>query len=206
MTSTAVARRPFNHAEFADKVLVDRVSLQMSETLSFEEFVRLGRSLTEVGDSLAWWVGDAIEQATVIYGGKYEAALEVMALDEQTLRTYALVARRFADPTRRHDALSWAHHREVSSLEPADADGWLDRALAEGWSRDELRDELRAARVVARRATTHHVHVTLEQLRVTIPHDRAERWRSAADRAGMSIEDAVATAVDEWVARTLDDR
>jgi hypothetical protein len=203
MTGTAVARRPFNQAEFADKVMVDRVSLQMSETLEFDEFIRLGRSLTEVGDSLAWWVGDAIEQATVIYGGKYEAALEVMALEEQTLRVYALVCRRFAEPSRRRERLSFTHHQYVASLDPAEADRWLDRAEAEAWSAHELREQVRASRVEAPQHDT-VTRVTLEQLKVTIPQDRADRWREAADRAGITVEEAVATAVDEWAARTLD--
>lgn len=194
--STAIARRPFNQAEFADKVLVDRVSLQMSETLTFQEFINLGRSLTEVGDSLAWWVGDWIEQGTVIYGGKYEEALKVMALDYQTLRKYALVARRFAQPSRRRESLSFAHHEVVASLEPADADAWLERAETERWSRDELREQLQTSRNVARRATDDGTRITLEQLKLTVPAERAHMWREAADDSGLSFEEWCGNALD----------
>jgi hypothetical protein len=94
MSSTAVVRRRAFSPEFGRKVWVDRTSLELTDELTFEEWVNLGEQLTEVGDSMAWWVGDWIEQGTVVYGGKYADALEVMALDLSTLQNYAYIARR----------------------------------------------------------------------------------------------------------------
>lgn len=195
MAGTVVQRRTFS-PEFGQKVLVDRTSLQMSDKLSFPEWVQLGRSLTEVGDSMAWWVGDWIEQGTVVYGGKYEAALEVMPLEQATLRVYALVARRFAESSRRREDLSFTHHQYVAALEPAVADEWLARAASAEWSAHELREQLRAARNVEAPQHLDATEITLEQLRLTVPVDRAERWKTAADRAGVSFE--------EWCSATLD--
>lgn len=192
MASTAVQRRTFS-PEFGQKVLVDRTSLQMSDKLTFPEWVQLGRSLTEVGDSMAWWVGDWIEQGTVVYGGKYEAALEVMPLEQGTLHNYALVARRFAESSRRREDLSWGHHQVVAALDAPLADEWLATAASSGWSVHELREQLRASRSLPAEDQT---RVTLERLTLTVPEDRAERWKSAADRAGASFE--------EWCAATLD--
>lgn len=192
MSSTAVQRRTFS-PEFGNRVTVDRTSLQMSDELGFDEWVQLGRKLTEVGDSMAWWVGDWIEQGTVVYGGKYEAALEVMSLDVDTLTRYALVARRFSEIRRRRQDLKWGHHREVAALDAAAADEWLARAASSEWSVHELREQLRASRALPADDQT---HVTLERLTLTVPEDRAERWKTAADRAGVSFE--------EWCSTTLD--
>jgi hypothetical protein len=192
--TTAIAnRRPFS-PELGDKVTVDRTSLQMSDELTFDEWVQLGRQLTEVGDSMAWWVGDWIEQGTVVYGGKYEQALNVMPFEYATLRDYAYVARKFSELSRRIDNLSWGHHQVVAALDAAHADMWLGRAGDEGWTVRDLREHLRASRALPADDGT---RITLEQLRFTVPTERAERWKQAADRAGVSFE--------EWCADTLDE-
>lgn len=194
MTTTATEKRRAFSPEFGQQVTVDRTSLAMSDELSFDDWMQLGRQLTEVGDSMAWWVGDWIEQGTVVYGGKYEQALEVMPLELGTLKNYAMVARRFSETSRRHDALSFTHHQYVASLDPEDADRWLDRAETEGWSSHELREQLRAVRALPEDTSTSTI--TLERLTLTVPEDRAERWKHAADEAGLSFQ--------EWCSATLD--
>lgn len=191
--STTVAQRRDYSPEFAGKVTVDRTSLQMSETLPFDEWVQLGRQLTEVGDSMAWWVGDWIEQGTVVYGGKYEEALKVMSLEYDTLRNYALVARRFAELSRRRDNLSFGHHQVVASLDAVDADLWLDRATEQRWSVHDLREHLRASRALP---AVDASKITLEQLKLTVPAERAHMWREAADDSGLSFEEWCGNALD----------
>jgi hypothetical protein len=191
--STIAKRRAFS-PEFGQKVTVDRTSLAMSDELSFEDWVLLGRQLTEVGDSMAWWVGDWIEQGTVVYGGKYEEALRVMGLDLGTLKNYAMVARRFAETSRRRDDLSFTHHQYVTSLAPEQADAWLASAVEHEWSAKALQDALRFARATP--PENGGAHITLERLTLTVPEDRADRWKHAADEAGLSFQ--------EWCAQTLD--
>lgn len=193
MSTTAPEKRRAFSPEFGQQVTVDRTSLAMSDELSFDDWKQLGRQLTEVGDSMAWWVGDWIEQGTVVYGGKYEQALEVMPLDLGTLKNYALVARRFSETSRRRDALSFGHHQVVAPLEPAQADEWLTAAEDNGWSVTALRDALRFARATPADAGA---RITLERLTLTVPEDRAERWKHAADEAGLSFQ--------EWCSATLD--
>lgn len=191
--STAVAqRRPFS-PEFGSRVTVDRTSLQMSEQLSFDEWIQLGKGLTDVGDSMAWWVGDWIEQGTVVYGGKYQEALKVMALELSTLQTYAYVARKFHQTSRRIEVLSFGHHHVVASLDPADADAWLERAVDENWSVGELREQLRASRALP---ADDGSRVTLRQLKFTVPDDRAQRWERRADSLGLPFDEWVLTALD----------
>ena len=44
------------------------------------------------------------------------------------------VAHKF-EISRRRENLSFSHHAEVTALEPAEQDDWLDRAEAEKWAR-----------------------------------------------------------------------
>jgi hypothetical protein len=196
MSSTAVVRRREFSPEFGRKVWVDRTSLELTDELTFEEWVNLGEQLTEVGDSMAWWVGDWIEQGTVVYGGKYADALEVMALDLSTLKSYAYVARRFSETFRRRNNLSWSHHEAVASLVEAEQDAFLDAAVKHEWSVRDLRDAIRDARALPPGDAT----ITLERLTLTVPEDRAERWKHAADEAGLSFQEWCATTLDEAVA------
>ena len=44
---------------------------------------------------------------------------------------------------RRHNNLSWSHHREVAGLEPPEQDELLDKAEDKGWSFREMRKQVR---------------------------------------------------------------
>lgn len=200
MSSTTVERRRTFSPEFGQKVLVDKTSLAMSDELSFEEWIQLGEQLTEVGDSMAWWVGDWIEQGTVTYGGKYDEALRVMSLDYETLRRFAAVSRAFAQTGRRRPNLSWGHHREVYHLSDAEQNAFLDSAEKHGWSVMDLRGAIRDSRALPVQAVTGSTLVTLERLTLTVPEDRADRWKHAADEAGLSFQEWCATTLDEAAA------
>lgn len=63
------------------------------------------------------------------YGRRCRGAIAVTGLDYQTLRNYAVVARRF-DLSRRRDSLSCQHHAEVCALSDSEQDRWLDLASA----------------------------------------------------------------------------
>jgi hypothetical protein len=136
MSTEMTRRRPFS-PEFADRVTVNRTSLEMTEELSPEEWVLLGRQLTEVGDSMAWWVGDWLVQGGKRYGETYKKALALLPLEEATLKDYAYMARAF-ERSRRRD-LSWGHHRVVAAFGPEAADTWLNLAETNDTTRNELR-------------------------------------------------------------------
>src|SRR6516162_8471837 len=44
--------------------------------------------------------------------------------------------------SRRHENLSWSHHREVAGLDEEDADRFLNDAITLKWSRKELRKQV----------------------------------------------------------------
>jgi hypothetical protein len=72
------------------------------------------------------------------YGRRYKEAVAATGLDYQTLRNYAVVARRF-ELSRRPDNLPFQYHAEVGSLSDYEQDHWLDLGAAgRHWSRNEL--------------------------------------------------------------------
>jgi hypothetical protein len=97
--------------------------------------------------ALPWQVGDLTFYAESEFGfaviGKHEMAA-VFGLDEGTLEVYSWVAGRFTH-SRRRENLSFSHHALLAAWgSDSEQDEWLDRAEAEGWSRDEFRSVLRA--------------------------------------------------------------
>ena len=89
--------------------------LQIPEGISFNNWSAMGRKLLGLANACAWSLGDWVIYGEQAYGQRYKLALDTTALDYQTLRNYAWVARRF-DLSRRRDTLSFQHHAEVASL------------------------------------------------------------------------------------------
>ncbi|MEV4380639.1 LmbU family transcriptional regulator [Streptosporangium sp. NPDC049644] len=125
-------------------VIPRRTGLQFPTQIPFANWESIGRQLSLIADSSAWWLGDWLVYGEKQYADRYRTAIERTSLDYQTLRNYAWVARRFGLP-RRRDKLSFAHHAEVAALSAPEQDLWLQRAEQHAWSRNRLRKELRQA-------------------------------------------------------------
>jgi hypothetical protein len=119
--------------------------LQLPAGLSLAEWRAVGGRLRELKNCMLWWVGDWCAYGECHYGATYTEALVETDYDYQTIANAKWVASRF-EFSRRRENLSWSHHREVAPLEPAEADRWLDRAIAEHWSQKTLRAAIKAAR------------------------------------------------------------
>jgi hypothetical protein len=165
--------------------------LQLAEGLPFEAWAGMGRKIIGLSNACAWCLGDWLIYGEQAYGQRYKLALETTALDYQTLRNYAWVARRY-DVSRRRDTMSFQHHAEVASLPEPDQELWLNRAERARWSRNELRRRVHASRRPGR-AIAANVPVTLQ---VEVTKDRERRWRDAAT--------AAAQALPEWIAASVD--
>jgi hypothetical protein len=124
---------------------VGSTRLQLRDGLSLAEWRAVGGRLRELKNRMLWWVGDWCAYGECHYGATYTAALAETGYDYQTVANASHVARRF-EFYRRRENLSWSHHAEVASLEPAEADRWLDRAMAEHWSQKTLRAAIKAER------------------------------------------------------------
>jgi hypothetical protein len=160
-----------------------------SSRMPYEIWSALGPRIAARANASRWWLGDWVVFGERRYGHRYHVAIQATGLDYQTLRNYAVVARRF-DPSRRRDNLSFQHHAEVCSLPDHQQDRWLDLAGENRWSKQELR--LRIRRQVRIDSGEDATHV----LRFTVDEEHADRWRQAAAECQCSLE--------AWVTRSLD--
>lgn len=187
---------------------LSRTGLQLPRKLLFETWLQVGRHLSGVASSSAWCLGDWLVYGEATFSGRYRAAIEQTSLDYQTLRNYAWVTRRFA-PSRRRDGLSFGHHAEVAALTQPEQDFWLRKAQQQGWSRNQIRREVRASlrergccqlgaeaaepggtekRSDAHREVTLHLTVTPEQYSLC---------EQAAYRSGLSTGSWAVLALDQ---------
>jgi hypothetical protein len=166
--------------------------------LPYEDWWKLGDYLLGVADSSAWWVGDWLLFGQRVYADRYQLAIQRTGFDYQTLRNYAWVASRF-HPSRRQDVLSFSHHAEVAALDEREQNEWLVRAMANGWSRNKLRSELRRERAGDR-------FPERSAIRLEVPFQRRALWEAAAEASGYELDEWIETNLDEAAASVLADR
>jgi hypothetical protein len=167
-------------------------ALHLRNGIPFDDWLDVGRRISLIASASGWWLGDWLVYGQRTYRERYRAALEATPLDYQTLRNYAWVARRF-EQSRRRDGLSFQHHAEVAAMAEADQDIWLQRAERLGWSRNELRRRIGAAR---RRELGAGDEATIV-VRMQVPALREQRWREAASAANLELGDWLASAADD---------
>jgi hypothetical protein len=173
------------------QVLISRIGLRFPSSLTYDKWERAGVQLAGILDSSAWCLGDWLVCGQENYADRYVRAIDAAALDYQTLRNYAWVARRFPLSQRRV-ALSFQHHAEVASLDTAAADRWLDRAERAGWSRNELRRQLRGNR----RGDPSQGAPNAPIPPLPAARDRVDRWRAAARRSNDGLENWIVGILD----------
>jgi hypothetical protein len=157
--------------------------------LPYDRWKAVGAQIGTYANATPWWLGDWLLFGRMKYGRRYKEALAVTGLDYQTLRNYAMVARRFDVGRRRRD-LTFQHHAAVCALAPGDQERWLDLAAGQRWSRNELRRRLRGA---PDRSAPPAVS---EVLRVVADAESVGRWRTAAQRTGAELS--------TWISEVLD--
>jgi hypothetical protein len=177
--------------------------LRLPHKFSFETWLAAGRRLAAVASSSAWCLGDWLVYGEDLFPGRYRDAIEQTSLEYKTLRNYAWVTRRFP-MSRRRDTLSFGHHAEVAALPRPEQDYWLRKADELGWSRNQLRREVRASLTERKNDADDTVSASIEgstdldpaeTISVQLSPDQLEACREAANRGGYSIS--------EWAARTL---
>lgn len=150
MTETAISPfGPIASALADGSVVFDANSLTVLDPdLTFEVYESLFRSAYGVQSAAKFWIGDLINFGNGAYGERYAQALSATDYKYDYLRQLAYVCRHVAKSRRRNN-LSWSHHAEVASLEPRVQVEWFDAAEENGWSVEQLRQELRAAKTAA---------------------------------------------------------
>lgn len=177
-----------------DRAVTRRVGLCLPDDLALEDWKLIGRQISAISDASGWWLGDWLIYGQNRYPERYQRALEETGLDYQTLRNYAWVARKYR-PAERHENLSIQHHVEVAALPERQRHAWLSRAERFGWSRNKLREHVRASRSAESPAAIEERDAAF--LRLTVDPEKTVRWRRAAAIVGDGF--------DEWAARVLDE-
>jgi len=129
---------------FDRSVTLRETGLVLPRLLRFQAWQLIGEQLLAVADSSTWWIADWLAYGETAFHDRYREAIQRTSLNYQTLRNYAWVARRL-DLSRRRDTLSFGHHAEVAALDQPEQDFWLRKAEQFGWSRNQLRLEVRAS-------------------------------------------------------------
>jgi hypothetical protein len=196
-----VAPRGDERALLRDDARSTANGLELRRGLSYDAWVNVGSRIARISNASVWWLGDWVIYGEQSYGMRYRAALRTTALDYQTLRNYAWVARAF-EPFRRRAGVSFQHHAEVAARPQADQDLWLERAERLQWSRNELRRRLRADMPPADAGVDERAMT----LRVRVTTDREQKWRQAAEAADQALPDWIAAAADNAAEAVLEAR
>lgn len=116
--------------------------LKLPPSLSYDEWVKVGRQLSSLRASSKWAIGDWLVFGEHNYGEKFSQAADVTGYEPDTLAVYQWVSSSIPREIRRED-LSHAHHQVVAKQEPDEIVKWLERAANKDWSVAELRSALR---------------------------------------------------------------
>jgi len=136
---------------------LSRTGLQIEQPTE-ENFRAAFGFLQTVEGCSAWWWGDLIAAHAAWdakqgrtkagrYAETYDAARWAAMIDreEATVRSWVRIAL-FYEHGARNTGLSWAHHLEAAAGADGDvatAQGWLDKAENNGWSKTQLRAAIR---------------------------------------------------------------
>ncbi|MFD4607399.1 LmbU family transcriptional regulator [Streptomyces sp. NPDC058440] len=181
-----------------EALVTTRIGLRIRRVVAYDVWAQAGLQIARVHTSTAWCLGDWVVYGQSRYEDRYRTAVEAAGLDYQTLRNYAWVARRFAYDRRRKE-LSFQHHAEVASLPPEEQDRWLEKAVKLGWSRNQLRKNVRAEKKVE---STSDCYRVLGMMEVTPEQEAC--WRRAADLSHRSLEEWALAHLDAAAARISD--
>jgi len=138
---------PYQKAQIIiPKCEIKRVGLIFDKFISYDEWGNIGQLLNQIEGATQWWIGDWLNYGEFKWGEKYKEAEEKTGFNYDYIRNLKYVSENI-EFVRRHTNLTWAHHREVTSLKPDSQDYWLNRAELETWNVKELRRQIRESKI-----------------------------------------------------------
>jgi len=147
MTGTEVKKYdPFQDLAFVPDPNVD---------LTFNVWTGYMEGGFRLHESLPWWLGDLLNLGEAKFGEKYSQAIELTGKSYERLAAYANVAGKVPRENRLlclNTKLTWTHCQVVSKFGSAEQRKWLELALENSWSTDELKTEVRRSEQVDRPA------------------------------------------------------
>jgi hypothetical protein len=175
-----------------------RTGVRFDPLLPLDAWKALGAKIAAHSDATSWWLGDWLAFGQMKYGRRYKEAIALTGLEYQTLRNYAVVARRF-ELSRRRDNLSFQHHAEICAMTNDEQTFWLDLASEHHWTRSELRFRVRAATTARDCPSTPRT-----MLRLTPAPERERLWREAAELGDLALDVWMVQALDEAARDAID--
>lgn len=115
--------------EFVLRDALTPVSFEVPADITPEQWEQVGGDLGRMGGSIFWWIGDWWRSAEHKVGDRKAVVdgEDWTGPGFQACADAGMVCRAFKETSRRREALSFHHHREVATLKkPADADRLLD--------------------------------------------------------------------------------
>lgn len=122
------------------------IGIDLPPEMSFEGWLATARFVRTAEKGWQWWLADLLVWADD-HGLENEAiqALGTLGFLNHTLSNKKSIGRRFPKARRRVE-LSFGHHESVAFESEEAADTLLQRAVADKWTRDEIRLELQRYR------------------------------------------------------------
>jgi hypothetical protein len=121
---------------------IDEVVWTPKDGMTLEGWTAAGRRLGLIGKGMQWWLGDWIRFGNARWGERYREAARITGYEVGTLRNMAWVSGQF-DPSLRRSELSWSHYPLLVKLPPDRRLEWIERAVEDRLSVEDLRIELR---------------------------------------------------------------
>lgn len=128
------------------------VSFDLDANVPIEKWMAVGGYFGALNKASRFWLGDWLNWGQLVYGeAAFQATEEgvdftpaesTTGLAGSYLRELARVCEHVAKDRRRPE-LTFGHHREVYHLEPDQQTRWLEAAIENDWTRDQLRREIR---------------------------------------------------------------
>lgn len=128
-------------AVFEQSGALTPAGLVLGTEMTYDRYEALLVWLSSVHRRSAWALGDALLYGEQVFGETYAQAAELTGFSVQYLQNLASICRR-VPRQRRQPLLSMGHHDVVAKMEPADQTEWLGRAVAERWTREEMRAQV----------------------------------------------------------------
>jgi hypothetical protein len=112
------------------------------EPPSFQEFQEAVLFWVKLNRLTTWVIADLARFGEKIYGETYAQVVEATGLSLGRISNIVSVANRI--PVEERRSLPFGHHATVAYMEPEERNKWLDIAEKEDFTREELREAIRA--------------------------------------------------------------
>lgn len=134
--------------------LATEVALQLG-VMSYERWESVGRFLGGLDRRARWYIGDWLNHGEALFGEeasqgieattseRYSEAERITGLSHGTLLNIRSICGKIAAPRRRKE-LGFSVHEPVAKLDPDEQVLWLQRAIDNAWTREQLRDAIQA--------------------------------------------------------------